>query len=94
MDARSLIKRPIITEKTTRLMEQNKYCFMVDPRANKTQIKSAVEEIFKVKVKSVNTLNLLGKVKRMGRYEGRRPSWKRAVVTLEKGSRIEFFEGV
>ena len=94
MDARSLIKRPIITEKTTRLMEQNKYCFMVDPRANKTQIKSAVEEIFKVKVKSVNTLNLLGKLKRMGRYEGRRPSWKRAVVTLEQGSRIEFFEGV
>jgi large subunit ribosomal protein L23 len=94
MEARSLIKRPIITEKTTRLMEQNKYCFMVDPRANKTQIKSAVEEIFKVKVKSVNTLNLLGKVKKMGRYEGRRPSWKRAIVTLEKGNRIEFFEGV
>lgn len=94
MEARNLIKRPIITEKTTRLMEQNKYCFMVDPRANKTQIKSAVEEIFKVKVRSVNTLNLLGKIKKMGRYEGRRPSWKRAIVTLEKGSRIEFFEGV
>lgn len=94
MEARNLIKRPIITEKTTRLMEQNKYCFMVDPRANKTQIKTAVEEIFKVKVKSVNTLNLLGKIKKMGRYEGRRPSWKRAIVTLEKGSRIEFFEGV
>jgi large subunit ribosomal protein L23 len=94
MEARNLIKRPIITEKTTRLMEQNKYCFIVDPRANKTQIKAAVEEIFKVKVKAVNTLNLLGKVKKMGRYEGRRPSWKRAIVTLEKGSRIEFFEGV
>jgi large subunit ribosomal protein L23 len=94
MEARNLIKRPIITEKTTRLMEQNKYCFMVDPRANKTQIKYAVEEIFKVKVKSVNTLNLLGKIKKMGRYEGRRSSWKRAIVTLEKGNRIEFFEGV
>jgi large subunit ribosomal protein L23 len=94
MEARTLIKRPIITEKTTRLMEQNKYCFVVDPRANKTQIKQAVEEIFKVKVRSVNTLNFLGKIKRMGRHEGRRPSWKRAVVTLEKGSRIEFFEGV
>lgn len=94
MEARNLIKRPIITEKTTRMMEQNKYCFMVDPHANKTQIKSAVEEIFKVKVKSVNTLNLLGKIKKMGRYEGRRPSWKRAIVTLEKGNRIEFFEGV
>jgi large subunit ribosomal protein L23 len=94
MEARTLIKRPIITEKTTRLMEQNKYCFVVDPRANKTQIKQAIEEIFKVKVRSVNTLNFLGKIKRMGRHEGRRPSWKRAVVTLEKGSRIEFFEGV
>lgn len=94
MDSRSLIKRPVITEKTTKLMEENKYCFIVDPKANKTQIRQAVEEIFKVKVKSVNTLNTLGKIKRMGRYEGRRPSWKRAIVTLEKGSRIEFFEGV
>ncbi|MCL6589171.1 MAG: 50S ribosomal protein L23 [Firmicutes bacterium] len=94
MEARLLIKRPIVTEKTTKLMEQNKYCFVVDPKANKTQIKHAIEEIFKVKVKAVNTLNLLGKLKRMGRYEGRRPSWKRAIVTLEKGSRIEFFEGV
>jgi large subunit ribosomal protein L23 len=94
MDARFLIKRPVITEKTTKLMEQNKYCFVVDPRANKTQIKQAIEELFKVKVKDVNTFNLLGKIKRMGRYEGRRPSWKRAIVTLEKGNRIEFFEGV
>lgn len=94
MEARELIKRPVITEKTTKLMEENKYCFIVDPKANKTQIKQAVEELFKVKVRSVNTLNVLGKVKRMGRYEGRRSSWKRAIVTLEKGSRIEFFEGV
>ena len=94
MEARSLIKRPVITEKTTKLMEENKYCFLVDPKANKTQIKQAVEEIFKVKVKAVNTLNVLGKVKRMGKYEGRRPSWKRAIVTLETGNRIQFFEGV
>ena len=94
MEARELIKRPVITEKTTKLMEENKYRFIVDPKANKTQIKQAVEELFKVKVRSVNTLNVLGKVKRMGRYEGRRSSWKRAIVTLEKGSRIEFFEGV
>ena len=94
MDSRSLIKRPVITEKTTKMMEENKYCFIVDPKANKTQIRQAVEEIFKVKVKSVNTMNTLGKMKRMGRYEGRRSSWKRAIVTLEKGSRIEFFEGV
>lgn len=94
MEARFLIKRPVITEKTTKMMEENKYCFLVDPKANKTQIRQAVEEIFKVKVKAVNTLNMLGKMKRMGRYEGRRPSWKRAIVTLETGSRIEFFEGV
>jgi large subunit ribosomal protein L23 len=94
MEARELIKRPLITEKTTILMEENKYCFLVDPRANKTQIRMAIEEIFKVKVKDVNTYNMLGKVKRMGRYQGRRPSWKRAIVTLEEGSRIEFFEGV
>jgi large subunit ribosomal protein L23 len=94
VEARFLIKRPVITEKTTKMMEENKYCFLVDPKANKTQIRQAVEEIFKVKVKAVNTLNMLGKLKRMGRYEGRRPSWKRAIVTLETGSRIEFFEGV
>lgn len=94
MEARELIKRPLITEKTTAMMAENKYCFLVDPSANKTQIKQAVEEIFKVKVKNVNTQNLLGKIKRMGRYSGRRPSWKRAIVTLEKGSSIEFFEGV
>lgn len=94
MEARSLIKRPVITEKTTKMMEENKYCFLVDPKANKTQIRQAVEEIFKVKVKAVNTMNVLGKIKRMGRYEGRRPSWKKAIVTLKTGSRIEFFEGV
>ncbi len=93
MEFRELVKRPLITERTTKLMEDNKYCFLVDPKANKTQIKQAIEEIFKVKVKTVNTFNRLGKIKRMGRHEGRRPSWKRAIVTLEAGSRIEFFEG-
>jgi large subunit ribosomal protein L23 len=94
MDTRYLIKKPLITEKTTKLMEENKYCFLVDPKANKTQIRQAIEQIFHVKVKDVNTMNVLGKIKRMGRYQGRRPSWKRAIVTLEAGSRIEFFEGV
>jgi large subunit ribosomal protein L23 len=94
MDARQLIKRPVITEKTTKMMEENKYCFVVDPKANKTQIKQAIEVIFDVKVKSVNTTNILGKIKKMGRHAGRRPNWKRATVTLKKGSRIEFFEGV
>jgi len=94
MDYNTIIKRPLVTEKSTDLMEQNKYCFVVDPRANKNQIKEAVEKMFNVKVKDVNTANVLGKVKRMGRYEGRRPNWKRAIVTLEPGNRIEFFEGV
>jgi len=94
MEARDVIKKPVVTEKTTRLMEENKYCFVVDRRANKTQIRQAVEEIFQVRVKKVNTMNMLGKVKRMGRFEGRRPSGKKVVVTLEPGSRIEFFEGV
>ena len=94
MDAHDIIKKPVITEKSTRLLEMNKYCFMVDRRANKIQIKQAIEELFKVKVKDVNTMRILGKIKRMGKYEGRRPSWKKAVVTLEPGNRIEFFEGV
>jgi len=94
MDYNTIIKRPLVTEKSTALMEQNKYCFVVDPRANKNQIKEAVEKMFNVKVKDVNTADVLGKVKRMGRYEGRRPNWKRAIVTLEPGNRIEFFEGV
>ena len=94
MDLHTIIKRPLVTEKSTSLMEENKYCFVVDPRANKNQIKQAVEEIFKVKVIAVNTSNVLGKIKRQGRYSGRRPSWKRAIVTLEQGNRIEFFEGV
>jgi large subunit ribosomal protein L23 len=94
MEARDIIKKPIITEETTRMMGDNKYCFMVDHRANKIQIKKAIEEIFNVKVTDVNTMRVLGKIKRMGRFEGRRLSWKKAIVTLEPGSRIEFFEGV
>ena len=94
MDPRDIIKKPIVTEKSTRLMEMNKYCFVVDRRANKIQIKEAIETIFNVRVLDVNTMQMLGKMKRMGRHEGRRPSWKKAVVTLEPGSRIEYFEGV
>ncbi|NLY90283.1 MAG: 50S ribosomal protein L23 [Firmicutes bacterium] len=94
MDPRDIIKKPVVTEKSTRLMEMNKYCFLVDPRANKLQIKNAVETIFNVRVVAVNTMRGLGKLKRMGRYEGRRPRWKKAVVTLEPGNRIEYFEGV
>ena len=94
-DARDIIRKPLVTEKTTTMMEQLKYAFQVDPKANKVEIKKAVEELFKVKVKSVNTLHVTGKMKRMGVHVGRRPSWKKAIVTLEEGSKpIEIFEGL
>lgn len=91
---RDVIKRPIVTEKSTRQLEENKYAFMVDIRATKTEIKEAIEEIFKVKVREVNTLRVPGKTKRMGRFEGKTPEWKKAVVTLEKDYKIPLFEGV
>ncbi len=88
-----IIIRPIITEKTSRLMEDGKYTFEVHPKANKSQIKEAVERIFKVKVTKVNTINVRPKPRRMGRFMGRTKSWKKAIVTLAPGERIEFFEG-
>jgi len=95
MDPRDIIIRPIITEKSTDLMaSQNKYTFQVDLRANKTQIKQAVEELFKVKVRKVNTSRVRGKMRRMGMTQGRTPEWKKAVVTLEPGHTIEVFEGL
>ncbi|MBS4021486.1 MAG: 50S ribosomal protein L23 [Dethiobacter sp.] len=94
-EARDIIKKPLVTEKSTAMMEERKYAFQVDPKANKVEIKKAVEELFKVKVKSVNTLHVTGKMKRMGVHVGRRPSWKKAIVTLEEGSKpIEIFEGL
>ncbi|MGE5578044.1 MAG: 50S ribosomal protein L23 [Syntrophothermus sp.] len=93
-DPRSIIKRPLVTEKSTRLIQdQNKYTFEVALTANKTEIKQAIEEIFKVTVTNVTTMRVLGKTKRMGRYEGKRPDWKKAIVTLKPGDRIEAFEG-
>lgn len=94
VDPRDIIKRPVITERSTALMAENKYTFEVDPRANKYQIKQAVEEIFGVTVVKVNTMRLKGKLRRMGAFEGRRPERKRAIVTLKPGDQIEFFEGV
>jgi large subunit ribosomal protein L23 len=94
-DARSIILRPLVTEKGSRLRETgNKYLFSVAPVANRVEIKRAVEEIFNVKVKSVKTLVVRGKVKRMGAFEGKRPDWKKAVVTLEEGHSIDLFEQV
>jgi large subunit ribosomal protein L23 len=82
----------VVTEKTTAAMAENKYTFLVDPRANKNQIKRAVEEAFGVKVRSVNTIRQLGKMRRLGVFRGRRPGYKKAVVTLEEGERIKVFE--
>jgi large subunit ribosomal protein L23 len=90
--ARDIIIRPLVSEKTTGAMADNKYTFLVDARADKTQIKAAVEEVFKVNVTNVNTIRQLGKVRRMGRFEGRRPSFKKAIVTLKEGQKIKVFE--
>ena len=87
-----IIKRPIITEKSMSLKEQsNKYTFAVDPKANKIEIKEAVEAIFNVKVLSVNTLNVAGKTKRMGKYEGKTAAYKKAIVELAEGQTIAAF---
>ncbi len=93
-DPRSIVIRPVVTEKANRLREEeNKYCFQVAPWANKIEIKRAVEELFRVKVTRVTTQNQRGKVRRLGRFEGKRPDWKKAVCTLREGDRIEVFEG-
>ncbi len=95
MNAYDIIRRPIITEKSMSEMADKKYTFVVDINANKTEIKAAVEEIFKVKVDKVNTIRTMGKMKRQGRFEGRRPSYKKAIVKLTQDSKgIEFFEGL
>jgi large subunit ribosomal protein L23 len=93
-DLRSVLKRPLITEKGTRVKEaSNQLIFEVDNRATKVEICQAVESIFKVKVLGVRTLNFKGKAKRMGRQLGRRRDWKKAYVTLAPGQSVEFFEG-
>ncbi|MGP1367260.1 MAG: 50S ribosomal protein L23 [Schwartzia sp. (in: firmicutes)] len=93
MEARDILIRPLVTERSTALMEQGKYVFEVAKAANKIQIADAVAEIFKVKVLAVNTTNVTGKVKRVGRNIGRRRSYKKAIVTLALGETIQFFEG-
>lgn len=94
MDARDIIIRPWVTEKSTKLMEQNKYTFEVALKATKSDVKRAVEEIFGVKVVKVNTVRVRGKVKRLGHYVGRRPDRKKAIVQVAEGQRIEIFEGL
>lgn len=92
--AREIIIKPVVTEKSVDLMQENKYCFKVAKDANKIEIKNAIEEIFKVTVVDVNTVNVHGKMKRMGRTQGMTASWKKAVVTLREGDSIEVFEGL
>ena len=99
MNSYDIVRRPIISERSMTPVfdregnEIKKYTFEVPMSANKIEIKKAVEEVFGVKVAKVNTMHVLGKVKRMGRYEGRRPSYKKAIVTLAKGSKtIELLE--
>lgn len=94
MDARDIILKPLISEKAVAAMESQKYAFKVRLDANKTQIKDAVEEIFKVTVTGVNTMRMHGKVRRAGKFQGRRSDWKKAVVTLKDGDSIKVFEGL
>ncbi|NLY78319.1 MAG: 50S ribosomal protein L23 [Tissierellia bacterium] len=90
-----IIIEPIITEESMDAMAERKYTFKVDRRANKSEIKKAIEKIFGVKVEKVNTINMKGKKKRVGMYVGKTPNWKKAVVTLTEDSKeIEFFEGL
>ena len=91
MDARDILIRPLITERTTDLMAEGKYVFVVDKRANKIQIADAVKEVFNVKVEKVNTVNVKPKTKRMGRSVGKTAGYKKAIVKLVAGETIEFF---
>ncbi|HOJ51736.1 MAG TPA: 50S ribosomal protein L23 [Syntrophales bacterium] len=95
MEPYDVIKKVLLTEKSTMAKDaMNKYTFAVDRRANKIDIARAVELLFKVKVMDVHTMNFEGKKKRVGRIIGQRSNWKKAVVTLAEGSRIELYEGV
>ena len=91
-DPRDIIYRPVISEKTYGLLDENKYTFIVDQRANKTQIRQAIETIFDVSVLNVNTMNRPGKRKRRGLIVGKRPDTKRAIVTVAPGDEIELFD--
>ncbi|MBM7865889.1 50S ribosomal protein L23 [Heliobacterium gestii] len=89
-----VLKKPVITERSMDLAQENKYTFVVEPKANKIEIKHAVEQLFNVKVLDVHTMNVKGKPKRMGKYAGRTADKKKAIVTLKDGDKIEIFEGV
>ncbi len=93
--AHQVVLKPLLTEKGTRLKEEgNQYLFRVARTANKVEIKRAIEQLFKVTVLEVRTARVRGKIKRLGRFEGRTPDWKKAVATLKEGDTIELYEGV
>ena len=89
-----ILIKPVISEKSMGMMEENKYTFYVDKDANKIEIKHAVEEIFKVKVEDVRTMIVKGKMKRVGKFEGKTSDRKKAIVTLKEGDKITIFEGL
>nr|YP_009296355.1 ribosomal protein L23 [Sebdenia flabellata]AOM65290.1 ribosomal protein L23 [Sebdenia flabellata] len=86
-----LVKYPIITDKTTKLIEENQYCFAVDPQANKLNIKQAIEYIFNVNVEKVNTLNIKAKKRKLGKFIGKRSKYKKAIVKLHETDNINLF---
>jgi large subunit ribosomal protein L23 len=93
-DYTDIIIKPVVTEKSMNLLADNTYTFIVDKKANKTEVKNAIEKLFEVKVEKVNTMNIKGKPKRVGRFEGNRPNRKKAVVTLKPGHKIRLFDGM
>jgi large subunit ribosomal protein L23 len=95
MNAQQIVLRPLVTERSmTQRDDQNKYAFQVHRQATKPEIRKAVEELFDVKVVSVTTANVLGKNKRLGRYSGKRSDWKKAVVRIAAGQKIEIYDAV
>jgi large subunit ribosomal protein L23 len=94
MDARDIILKPLISEKAVAMMGEGKYSFKVRLDANRTQIKDAIQEIFNVTVLNVNTMRQHGKTRRVGKFQGRRSDWKRAIVKLKDGDSIKVFEGL
>lgn len=92
LNPHDVLIKPIITEKSTDLMEENKYTFKVDKRANKIEIKLAVETIFKVDVTDVKTMSVVGKLKRQGKTKGLTSSWKKAIITIKEGQRLPLFD--
>jgi large subunit ribosomal protein L23 len=93
VDARQIVIAPVVSEKSYSLIEDDKYSFRVHPRAHKTEIRHAVEELFDVKVEAVNIVKVRPKPKRRGWHRGQKPGWKKAIVQLREGDRIEIFEG-